>query len=161
MPWMGTPIYMSPESIRDGVADMSLDLWSVGCLVLEMYTVVIPWEGVNLDLLATLLRCGAAPEIPESLPSDAKEFIQTCFSREPEERGSAIELMSHPFLSRPQVEDKKTRNSFLLKLLKLRIKRRSSKKKPTTDAVSVSDKKKPLKLRFFPTKATEFKRSLN
>ncbi|KAH0925775.1 hypothetical protein HID58_018031 [Brassica napus] len=81
MPWMGTPIYMSPESIRDGVADMSLDLWSVGCLVLEMYTVVIPWEGVNLDLLATLLRCGAAPEIPESLPSDAKEFIQTYYFR--------------------------------------------------------------------------------
>ncbi|CAN7131519.1 unnamed protein product [Brassica rapa subsp. narinosa] len=165
MPWMGTPFYMSPESARDGVAEMSVDLWSVGCLVLEMYTGVIPWEGVNLHLLATLLRCGEAPEIPESLPSDAKDFIQTCFSREPEERGSATELMSHPFLSRPQVEerkteDEKTGNSFLLKLLKLRIKRRSSNKKPTTDAVAVSDKK-PLKLRFFPTKATQFKRTLN
>ncbi|CAN6891700.1 unnamed protein product [Brassica oleracea] len=105
MPWMGTPFYMSPESVRDGVAEMSVDLWSVGCLVLEMYMGVIPWEGVNLHLLATLLRCGEAPKIPESLPSDAKEFIQTCFSREPEERGSATELMSHPFLSRPQGEE--------------------------------------------------------
>ncbi|WZZ77959.1 hypothetical protein YC2023_098531 [Brassica napus] len=111
MPWMGTPFYMSPESVRDGVAEMSVDLWSVGCLVLEMYTGVIPWEGVNLHLLATLLCCGEATEIPESLPSDAKDFIQTCFSREPEERGSATKLMSHPFLSRPQGEENRRREN--------------------------------------------------
>ncbi|CAH8302352.1 unnamed protein product [Eruca vesicaria subsp. sativa] len=162
-PWIGTPIYMPPESVSDGFADKGIDLWSVGCLVLEMYTGVIPWEGVNIDLLATLLRSGEAPEIPESIPSDAKDFIQTCFSREPEERGSAFELLSHPFLPRPQVEeeDKKTGNSFLLKLFNLRmIRGRRSNKKPTTDAVAVSEKK-PLKLRFFPTKTTQFKRTLN
>ncbi|KAF3497882.1 hypothetical protein DY000_02052625 [Brassica cretica] len=76
---------------------------SFGCVNLVRYS--NPNDGVNLHLLATLLRCGEAPEIPESLPSDAKEFIHTCFSREPEERGSATELMSHPFLSRPQGEE--------------------------------------------------------
>ncbi|KAF8048775.1 hypothetical protein N665_2407s0002 [Sinapis alba] len=159
-PWVGTSVYMPPESVRDGVANKALDLWSVGCLVLEMYTGVIPWEGVNINLLATRLRCGKAPEIPESLPSDAKDFIQTCFSREPEERGSACELLFHPFLPRPQVEEeeKKARNSFLLKLLKLRIRRLSSNKKPASDVVS---DKKPLKLRFLPTKTTQFKRTLN
>ncbi|KAJ0230783.1 Protein kinase domain-containing protein [Hirschfeldia incana] len=158
-PWVGTPIYMPPESVRDGFANRGIDLWSVGCLVLEMYTGVIPWEGVNVNLLATRLRCGKAPEIPESLPCDAKDFIQTCFSREPEERGSACELLLHPFLPRPQVEEeeKKPSNSFLLKLFKLRVRRRSTNKKPTIDAVLVSDKK----LRFFPTKATQFKRTLN
>ena len=163
-PWVGTPIYMPPESVRDGFANKGIDLWSVGCLVLEMYTGVIPWEGVNINLLATRLRCGKAPEIPESLPSDAKAFIETCFSRNPEERGSARELLLHPFLPRPQVEeeaeDKKTSNSFLLKLFKLRIRRTSSNKKPTADVVAVSDKK-PLKFRFFPTKTTQFKRTLN
>ncbi|CDY16523.1 BnaA08g02440D [Brassica napus] len=123
---------------------------------------VIPWEGVNLDLLASRLRCGKAPEIPESLPSDAKAFIETCFSRNPEERGSVCELLLHPFLPRPLVEgeEKKTSNSFLLKLFKLRIRRTSSNKKPTADVVAVSDKK-PLKLRFFPTKTTQFKKTLN
>ncbi|KAH0914098.1 hypothetical protein HID58_028544, partial [Brassica napus] len=137
-PWVGTPIYMPPESG------------------------VIPWEGVNLDLLASRLRCGKAPEIPESLPSDAKAFIETCFSRNPEERGSVCELLLHPFLPRPLVEgeEKKTSNSFLLKLFKLRIRRTSSNKKPTADVVAVSDKK-PLKLRFFPTKTTQFKKTLN
>ncbi|CAH8302401.1 unnamed protein product [Eruca vesicaria subsp. sativa] len=162
-PWVGTPIYMPPESVRDGFANKAIDLWSVGCLVLEMYTGVIPWEGVNINLLATHLRSGKAPEIPESLPSDAKDFIETCFSRMPEDRGSAYELLSHPFLPRPQVEeeDKKTGNSFLLKLFNLRmIRGRRSNKKPTTGAVAVSEKKH-LKLRSFPTKTTQFKRTLN
>ncbi|KAJ4881908.1 Protein kinase superfamily protein [Raphanus sativus] len=165
-PWVGTPIYMPPESVRDGVASKSLDLWSLGCLVREMYTGVIPWEGIELDDIATLLICGEAPWIPESLPSDAKAFIQTCFSSDPEDRGSAYELLFHPFLPRPEVQEEekktvdKTRSSFLLKLLKLRIRRTSFKKKSTTDALAVSEKK-PLKLRFFPTKAQQFKRTLN
>ncbi|KAJ4881904.1 Protein kinase superfamily protein [Raphanus sativus] len=166
-PWVGTPIYMPPESVRDGVAKKSLDLWSLGCLVREMYTGVIPWEGIELDDIATLLICGEAPWIPECLPSDAKAFIQTCFSSDPEDRGSAYELLFHPFLPRPEVQEEekktvdKTRSSFLLKLLKLRIRGRSLKrKKPTKDALAVSDKK-PLKLRFFPTKAQQFKRTLN
>ncbi|XP_056848981.1 mitogen-activated protein kinase kinase kinase 20-like, partial [Raphanus sativus] len=166
-PWVGTPIYMPPESVRDGVANKSLDLWSLGCLVREMYTGVIPWEGIELDDIATLLICGEAPWIPECLPSDAKAFIQTCFSSDPEDRGSAYELLFHPFLPRPEVQEEekktvdKTRSSFLLKLLKLRIRGRSLKrKKPTKDALAVSDKK-PLKLRFFPTKAQQFKRTLN
>lgn len=158
-PWAGTPIYMPPESVRDGVANKTLDSWSVGCLVLEMYTGVVPWEGVKLSDIASRLRCGEAPEIPASLPSDAKDFIETCLSRKPEERGSAYDLMFHPFLTRPELEEeeKKTedrkRNSFLLRLFKLRIRRTCSKKKLRTD---VSDKK-PLNLRMAP----QFKRTLD
>ncbi|KAF8084377.1 hypothetical protein N665_0720s0011 [Sinapis alba] len=168
-PWVGTSVYMPPESVRDGVANKALDLWSLGCLVLEMYTGVIPWEGIDeVDDIATLLICGEAPYIPQSLPSDAKAFIETCFSSDPQDRGSAYELLFHPFLPRPhevqeegkKTEDKTRRSSFLLKLLKLRIRRVSSMKRPTTDAVAVSDKK-PMKLRFFPTKATQLKRTLN
>ncbi|CAH2066022.1 unnamed protein product [Thlaspi arvense] len=91
-PFVGTPIYMPPESLRDGIANKTLDLWSVGCLVLEMYTGVVPWKGVGLDDLKTRLLDGKAPEIPESLPCDARSFIKTCFSRKPDERGSAFEL---------------------------------------------------------------------
>ncbi|CAF2106467.1 hypothetical protein HID58_079618 [Brassica napus] len=160
-PWLGTAIYMSPESVRDGIAHVSLDLWSVGCLVLEMYTGVIPWEGLELDEIATRLFSGKSPDIPETLPSDAKDFIQTCFSRNPEERGSAHELLLHPFLPRPQVEEEdekkteeKTSSSFLSNLFKLRIRRRGSKKKLAKDDVAVSDMK-PLKLRFWKTKTVK------
>ncbi|VVA96581.1 unnamed protein product [Arabis nemorensis] len=133
-PFVGTPIYMPPESFHNGVAEKTLDLWSLGCL-LEMYTGQIPWKGVGIDDLVPLLFDGKAPEIPESVPCDAREFIETCFARNPEDRGNASELLFHRFL-RPEEEkteekitavsvaQETTRNSLLLKLkLKLRIRR--------------------------------------
>ncbi|XP_010413018.1 PREDICTED: mitogen-activated protein kinase kinase kinase YODA-like [Camelina sativa] len=97
-PFMGTPIYMSPESVRDNVAEKALDLWSLGCIVLEMYTGVYPWSEINYEDLAAVLLHGEAPEIPESLPCDARKFIETCLARNPKERGSASDLLLHQFL---------------------------------------------------------------
>ncbi|XP_010510348.1 PREDICTED: mitogen-activated protein kinase kinase kinase ANP1-like [Camelina sativa] len=97
-PYMGTPIYMSPESVRDNVAEKALDLWSLGCIVLEMYTGVFPWSEVYYEDLAPVLLNGEAPVIPESLPCDARKFLETCFARNPKERGSASDLLLHQFL---------------------------------------------------------------
>ncbi|XP_010455116.1 PREDICTED: mitogen-activated protein kinase kinase 2-like [Camelina sativa] len=97
-PFVGTPYYMPPESLRDGAAKKTIDLWSLGCLVLEMYMGKMPWPWVVYADLVHMLLNGNAPEIPESLPYDAREFIQTCFARNPEDRGSAFELLSYQFL---------------------------------------------------------------
>ncbi|ESQ28808.1 hypothetical protein EUTSA_v10019424mg [Eutrema salsugineum] len=142
-PFVGTPIYMSPESLCGG-AKKTLDFWSLGCLVLEMYTGVIPWQGVEIHDLATRFRNGEVPEIPESLPCDARKFIETCFSKKPEERGSAYELLFHRFLRREEEKktEEKIRSSKKSFLLKLRIRRDS--KKP----MDISEKK-PLKLKNF------------
>ncbi|KAJ0104549.1 hypothetical protein Patl1_18263 [Pistacia atlantica] len=34
----GTPIYMPPESVAFGEIDTALDIWSLGCIVVEMFT---------------------------------------------------------------------------------------------------------------------------
>ncbi|VVB15259.1 unnamed protein product [Arabis nemorensis] len=70
-PFVGTANYMPPESFHNGVAEKTLDLWSLGCLVLEMYTGKIPWTGINANDLVPILFDGKAPEIPESVPCDA------------------------------------------------------------------------------------------
>ncbi|CAN6830645.1 unnamed protein product [Brassica oleracea] len=98
-PFVGSPIYMSPESVYNGVVEKALDLWSVGCIVLEMYAGE-PWREVEFNDLASVLLSGEAPEIPESVPSDARDFIETCFARNPESRGSALGLLLHRFLSK-------------------------------------------------------------
>lgn len=98
-PWVGTSIYMSPESVSDGTTvEKTLDLWSLGCIVLKMYTGKRPWLGFEKDVKSLLLN-QKAPEIPETLPCDARLFLEKCFSRKPEERGSASELLLHPFLT--------------------------------------------------------------
>ncbi|KAG7550392.1 Protein kinase-like domain superfamily [Arabidopsis thaliana x Arabidopsis arenosa] len=129
-PFVGTPIYMPPESLIDGAAKKTLDLWSLGCLVLEMYTGEKPWAGVGIVDLVNFLSDGEAPDIPECVPCDAREFIETCFAREHEKRGNASELMLHPFLCPEEKTEKivvavaKEKKTLLVKL-KLRIKRAS------------------------------------
>ncbi|KAL1206900.1 Mitogen-activated protein kinase kinase kinase 20 [Cardamine amara subsp. amara] len=98
-PWVGTPVYMPPESVKDGTVEKTLDLWSLGCIVLEMYTSKRPWFGVDLDDdVKTILLDNKSPEIPNTVPCDARQFLEKCFARKPEERGSASELLLHPFL---------------------------------------------------------------
>ncbi|CAN8317923.1 unnamed protein product [Cochlearia groenlandica] len=98
-PFVGTPIYMSPESVKDGSVEETLDLWSLGCVVLEMYRGKHQWLEIDLSDLTTYLLSGNGPEIPENVPCDARQFIEKCFARNPKERGSALELLSHPFLT--------------------------------------------------------------
>ncbi|XP_010456499.1 PREDICTED: serine/threonine-protein kinase BCK1/SLK1/SSP31-like [Camelina sativa] len=158
-PFVGTPIYMPPESLHDGAAKKTLDLWSLGCLVLEMYTGRKPWAGVGIFDLMDFLYDGEAPEIPEYVPCDAREFIETCFAREPKKRGNASALMLHRFLCPEEKAEKivvavaKEKISLPVKL-KLRIRRAS---KITMDIIN-----KPLKLKIFPSnKPPQFKKLLS
>ena len=39
----GTRMYMSPEQLNDKV-NLSTDIWAFGCIMLEMFTDIIPYK---------------------------------------------------------------------------------------------------------------------
>ena len=97
----GTAVYMPPESVTDGKISAALDIWSLGCIVLEMITGKLPWEYQNLMDLA--IKIGFAeypPKIPETMSSTGKDFLMKCFERDPSKRWTADMLLTHPFLLR-------------------------------------------------------------
>ncbi|XP_023636756.1 mitogen-activated protein kinase kinase kinase 3 isoform X2 [Capsella rubella] len=101
----GNPFWMAPEVIKPklncGGYGSPADIWSLGCTVLEMRTGQIPYY--DLEPVQALFRIarGTLPEIPGYLSLDVRDFILKCLKVNPDERPTAAELLSHPFVRRP------------------------------------------------------------
>ncbi|KAE8724698.1 putative FAD-binding Berberine family protein [Hibiscus syriacus] len=94
----GSIPYMSPESILGDVSG-ALDVWSLGCVVVQMMTGNrLPWENYDAnDLMNKLLR-GETPNIPENMSILGKDFLAKCFDVNPNRRWSASMLLRHPYV---------------------------------------------------------------
>lgn len=104
---VGTPAYMAPEQARgmDSTTPNS-DLWSIGIMALQMLTGQLPFDmGAPFAADRHIYRLAFDPEfdvpIPSHITGDARDFIERCLRREASERGSAEELLLHPFLAVP------------------------------------------------------------
>ncbi|KAI7903154.1 kinase-like domain-containing protein [Cokeromyces recurvatus] len=93
----GTLYWMAPEVLTNNYS-AKVDVWSLGCTVLEMITGQHPWT--ELTTLAALYQIGLhnAPDIPDYISNEAKEFLQLCLKIKPEDRPTASELLQHPFV---------------------------------------------------------------
>lgn len=78
------------------------DIWSVGCVVVEMATGKPPYAESGFDnLFAVMLHIakdGTRPRTPAKMSAEAGGFMQRCFEREPQRRPSASELLEHGWL---------------------------------------------------------------
>ncbi|GAB4861391.1 hypothetical protein Ancab_036574 [Ancistrocladus abbreviatus] len=99
----GTAFWMAPEVVNQKNHGYGLpaDIWSLGCTVLEMLTHHVPYH--PLEFMQALFRIGrgAPPPVPQSLSRDAHHFIMRCLQVNPNDRPTAAELLSHPFVRRP------------------------------------------------------------
>ncbi|WVZ60678.1 hypothetical protein U9M48_010666 [Paspalum notatum var. saurae] len=98
----GTPYWMAPEVVRatlDKSAgyDLAVDIWSLGCTIIEMFTGKPPWSGLEGPAaMFKVLRTD--PQIPDNLSAEGKDFLRYCFKRNPAERPTANKLLEHPFI---------------------------------------------------------------
>ncbi|CAJ1967802.1 unnamed protein product [Sphenostylis stenocarpa] len=97
----GTPLYMSPESII-GLVESSLDIWSLGCIVIEMITGFPAWRNVQTkeELMWKLGYLQEAPTTPYGLSWDCANFLSKCFVKDYRLRWSASMLLHHPFIQK-------------------------------------------------------------
>ncbi|CCM00315.1 uncharacterized protein FIBRA_02345 [Fibroporia radiculosa] len=100
----GTPMYMSPEVIRNSSRGRqgAMDVWSLGCVVLECATGRKPWSNLDNEW-AIMFHIGVAtqhPPLPEpgQLSETGIDFIRQCLTIDPVHRPTADELMDHPWM---------------------------------------------------------------
>jgi serine/threonine-protein kinase len=88
--FMGTPYYVAPEQADDSrSADIRSDLYSLGCVVFEMLTGQVPYDGTNaVDVVVKHVRnpipsaCGFVPELPVAFDA----FFQKALAKAPANR---------------------------------------------------------------------------
>lgn len=99
----GTPMYMSPEVIK-GINEGrqgAVDIWSLGCVILEMATGRRPWANLDNEwAIMYNIAQGNAPQLPtpDQLSEQGIDFLKKCFIRDPIRRSSACELLQHDWI---------------------------------------------------------------
>jgi mitogen-activated protein kinase kinase kinase len=95
----GSVFWMAPEVVRQSGQSLKSDIWSVGCLIVEMFTGSRPFP--SMTTLQTLFAVGSnneSPSIPDSASDEAKGFLAKTFEIDHNKRPGADELLKERFL---------------------------------------------------------------
>jgi hypothetical protein len=95
----GSPYWMAPEVVELVAPTSSSDVWSVGCVAIELVTGRPPWY--DLPPLLALYRVttdASGPPVPDSASPALADFLAACLRRQPSLRRTAQELLRHPWI---------------------------------------------------------------
>jgi serine/threonine protein kinase/Tol biopolymer transport system component len=89
---LGTPAYMSPEQSLGHPADNRSDIWAFGCVLYEMLTGRLPFDGEDgVAVLYTVLN--HEPDLdalPSQVPQPVRALIEHCLAKDPRRRVADI-----------------------------------------------------------------------
>ncbi|KAL2259163.1 hypothetical protein VTK26DRAFT_7249 [Humicola hyalothermophila] len=98
----GSVFWMAPEVVKQTSYTRKADIWSLGCLVVEMMTGTHPFpDCTQLQAIFKIGGAKATPTIPDHASDEAKQFLAQTFEIDHNKRPSADELMLSPFLTPP------------------------------------------------------------
>jgi tetratricopeptide (TPR) repeat protein/predicted Ser/Thr protein kinase len=103
--FIGTLAYAAPEVLRGQSPDSRSDVWSLGVLLFEGLTGALPFRGhTAYEITSAILRAEPEPIPPLASPA-AREVIQRCLRKLPEERfqhAGEVESAFHAAASSPR-----------------------------------------------------------
>ncbi|XP_066472347.1 mitogen-activated protein kinase kinase kinase 4 isoform X5 [Tiliqua scincoides] len=99
---LGTAAYMAPEVITRAKGEghgRAADIWSLGCVVIEMVTGKRPWHEYEHNFqIMYRVGMGHKPPIPDRISPEGKDFLSHCLESDPKMRWTASQLLDHSFV---------------------------------------------------------------
>ncbi|CCH62898.1 hypothetical protein TBLA_0I02400 [Henningerozyma blattae CBS 6284] len=96
---VGTPMYMAPEAISGSPNKNKFgsdDVWSLGCVVLEMITGRRPWANLDNEwAIMYHVAAGHSPQLPskDEVSTNGNNFLKRCLQQDPYKRATAVDLL--------------------------------------------------------------------
>ncbi|XP_068568882.1 serine/threonine-protein kinase PAK 4 [Cebidichthys violaceus] len=99
---VGTPYWMAPELISRLPYGPEVDIWSLGIMVIEMVDGEPPYFNEPPLKAMKMIRDNLPPKLKNlhKVSPLLKGFLDRMLVRDPGQRGSASELLKHPFLTK-------------------------------------------------------------
>jgi len=109
----GTPLYMAPELVQELPYNHTVDLWSLGVIVYELFVGTPPFYTNSIYTLIQLIVKDPV-KYPDNMSAEFKSFLQGLLNKSPNERLTWPELLHHPFVAETDNEkrDRKIRTEF-------------------------------------------------
>lgn len=101
--FIGSPLYMSPEQLKDSKnIDYRSDIYSLGIILYEMFTQNIPYQAATVEEL--LLKILSEPIVPpkqynENIPNSIEKIIYKATAKEKFARFQTIEDFKNEFIN--------------------------------------------------------------
>ncbi|KAG2444433.1 hypothetical protein HXX76_001186 [Chlamydomonas incerta] len=96
---VGTPYWMAPEVIEMTQVTSSSDIWSVGCLIVELLTGYPPYFELNAMSAMFRIVQDPMPPLPEDISPLLRDFLMRCFMKDAKLRPDARSLLGHEWLA--------------------------------------------------------------
>ncbi|ESO92542.1 hypothetical protein LOTGIDRAFT_162448 [Lottia gigantea] len=97
---LGTIAFMAPEVLRGYSYGRACDIWSVGCVIIEMATARPPWNAQDVsNHLALIFKIASSvqpPPIPDNLSQPLRDLLLRCLEQNSDNRPTSKDLLIHP-----------------------------------------------------------------
>lgn len=104
--FVGTPYWMAPEVILamdEGQYDGKVDVWSLGITCIELGERKPPYFNMNAMSALYHIAQNDSPTLSGGEWSDVfRHFVNSCLQKNPADRPTAVNLLQHPFMTRPR-----------------------------------------------------------